>query len=107
MASASAQPGRGAAVRLYTAPMGTSDREDHSAPIAVASFATYGEAEVAQAKLRGYGIEAAIDDQIEGGTVVVEGEPGVIVEVPAADAEDARRILIEDDPALGDRVAES
>ncbi len=81
---------------LYTAPMNTADRDDHSEPVAVASFATYGEAEVAQAKLRGYGIEAAIDDQIEGGTIAVEGEPGVIVEVPAADADDARRILTEE-----------
>jgi hypothetical protein len=65
-------------------------------PVAVASYATEGEAEVAQAKLRAFGIEAALDDQIEGGTVVVDGEPGVIVEVRAADADDARRILTDD-----------
>ena len=58
-------------------------------------IATAGEAEVAKAKLAAYGIEAALDDQIEGGTVVVDGEPGVIVEVKAADADDARRILNE------------
>ena len=51
---------------------------------------------MAEAKLRAYGIESAIDDQIEGGTLPVEGEPGVIVTVRAADAEDARRILTED-----------
>ena len=94
-------------VGLYTAPMGAPDRDEHADPIAVASFATYGEAEVAQAKLRGYGIEAELDDQIEGGTLVVEGEPGVIVEVPAADAEDARRILSEGDAELGNSEAES
>jgi ApbE superfamily uncharacterized protein (UPF0280 family) len=77
--------------------MADADNEEHSDPIAIASFATTGEAEVAQAKLRAYSIEAALDDQIEGGTVVVEGEPGVILEVPAADAEDARRILSESD----------
>ena len=77
--------------------MSTTDRDEHPEPVAIASFATYGEAEVAVAKLRGYGIEAALDDQIEGGTVVVEGEPGVVVEVGAADAEDARRILTEGD----------
>jgi hypothetical protein len=82
--------------------MSSTDRADHSEPVAIASYATYGEAEVAQAKLRGYGIEAALDDQIEGGTVVVEGEPGVIVEVPAADAEDARRILSEGDDVDSD-----
>ena len=83
-------------VGLYTAPMSTADRDDHSAPVAVASFATYGEAEVAQAKLRAFGIEAEIDDQIEGGTLAVDGEPGVIVQVPAADAQDAQQILTVD-----------
>ena len=77
--------------------MSNTDTDDHSEPIAVASFATAGEAEVAKAKLGAYGIEAALDDQIEGGTVVVAGEPGVIVEVKAADAEDARRVLNDDD----------
>jgi hypothetical protein len=95
------------AVGLYTAPMGTSDRDEHSEPVAIASFATYGEAEVAQAKLSGYGIEAAIDDQIEGGTVVVQGEPSVVVEVRAADAEDARRILSEGAADLGNSQGES
>jgi hypothetical protein len=88
----------------YTAAMASSDVDDHSEPIAVASFATAGEAEVAQAKLRGYGIESALDDQIEGGTVAVEGESGVHLQVRAADAEDARRILGDDD--AGTEVAE-
>jgi hypothetical protein len=87
--------------------MGTAEGDEHSEPIAIASFATAGEAEVAKAKLRGYGIDTAIDDQIEGGTIVVEGEPGVIVEVRAADAEDARRILSEDDAGLGKSQTES
>ena len=60
---------------------------------------------VAKAKLAAYGIEAALDDQIEGGTVVVDGEPGVIVEVRAADAEDARRIL-DEGAAIGDTTDE-
>lgn len=72
------------------------DGDEHAEPVDVAQFATVGEAEVAQAKLRAYGIESAIDDQIEGGTLPVEGEPGVIVAVRAADAEDARRILTEE-----------
>lgn len=67
--------------------------DEHAEPVPVATCETTGEAEVVQAKLRAYGIEAAIDDQIEGGTLPVEGEPGVIVTVRAADAEDARRIL--------------
>jgi hypothetical protein len=78
--------------------------DEHSEPVAVASFATEGEAEVAQAKLRAFGIESALDDQIEGGTVRVEGEPGVLVQVPARDADDARRILDEDlDDDVSDR----
>ena len=73
-----------------------SDGNEHAEPIAVASFATTGEAEVAEAKLRAFGIESAIDDQIEGGTLPVEGEPGVILTVRAVDADDARRILTEE-----------
>jgi hypothetical protein len=77
--------------------MTTADPDEHPDPIAVASYATSGQAEVAKAKLSAYGIEAALDDQIEGGAIVVDGEPGVIVEVKAVDAEDARRILSEVD----------
>jgi hypothetical protein len=66
---------------------------DHAEPVAVASFATIGEAEVAQAKLTAFGIESALIDQVEGGVVPVEGEPGVFVGVRAADAADARVIL--------------
>ncbi len=75
--------------------MSTPDAGDHAEPVAVASFATEGEAEVAQAKLRAYGIEGALDDQIEGGAVPIEGEPGVVVEVRAVDAPDALDILAE------------
>ena len=82
----------------YTSSM---DSDQHSEPVAVASFATEGEAEVAQAKLRAFGIEAAIDDQIEGGTIVVEGEPGVIVQVRSSDADDARQILNEGGDSTG------
>jgi hypothetical protein len=87
--------------------MSSAEPDDHSEPIAVASFATAGEAEVAKAKLGAFGIDAAIDDQIEGGTIAVEGEPGVIVEVKAADAEDARRILNDNDALPGDPPADS
>lgn len=76
--------------------MSTDDQQDHAEPVAVAAFATEGEAEVAQAKLRAFGIESALDDQVEGGTLDVQGEAAVIVEVRAADAEDAQRILTGD-----------
>lgn len=76
------------------------DRDDHPEPTAVASYATEGEAEVAQAKLRAYGVESALDDQVEGGIVPIEGEEGVIVEVRAEDAADARAILTDEaDPS--------
>ena len=84
----------------------TADAEDHREPVAVASYATTGEAEVVQAKLRAFGIEAELVDQVEGGVILTEGEPGVFVAVPAADAEDALRILAEDGVADEDIAAE-
>ncbi len=77
--------------------MTADDVSDHPEPTAVASYATEGEAEVAQAKLRAYGVEAALDAQIEGGSIPVEGEDGVVVAVRAEDAADARDIL-DDEP---------
>jgi hypothetical protein len=69
----------------------------HEEPVIVASFATRGEAEVAEAKLRAYDIEASLDDLIEGGAIPVEGEPGINVVVRVGDVEDARRILAPED----------
>jgi hypothetical protein len=69
--------------------------DSNEEPEGVASFATKGEAEVAQAKLRAFGVDAALDDQIEGGAVPVEGEDGVLLEVRAEDAADAIEILRE------------
>jgi hypothetical protein len=66
---------------------------DHAEPVVVASVATAGEAEVVLARLRAFGIEAELDDQVEGGTVPVEGEPGVNIVVRGHDAAEARRIL--------------
>jgi hypothetical protein len=73
--------------------MTADETDDHPEPAAVASFATEGEAEVAQAKLRAFGIDAAIDDQIEGGVIPIEGEDGVVLAVRAEDAADAAEIL--------------
>ena len=67
----------------------------HAEPVALTSYSTVGEAEVAQAKLRAFGIEAELEDQVEGGLVLVEGEPGILLTVRAADADDARRIILE------------
>jgi hypothetical protein len=78
--------------------MTADDTDDHPEPVAVGSFATTGEAEVAQAKLRAFGVEAFIDDQIEGSVIPIEGEDGVILAVRAEDAVDAATILGPDEP---------
>ncbi|MEJ7799891.1 MAG: DUF2007 domain-containing protein [Ilumatobacter sp.] len=70
-----------------------SDSEQHPEPIVVASYAQRGEAEVTKAHLADNGIHAEIVDEVEGGTVPVDGEFGVRVLVPAADAETARQVL--------------
>jgi len=67
--------------------------EEHAEPVAVAAFTDVGEAEIAQAKLRAFGIEAFVDDQVEGGILPVEGDGSVLVLVRAADADDARTVL--------------
>lgn len=79
--------------------MTADDLNEHSEPTAVAAYATEGEAEVAQAKLRAYGVEAFLDDQIEGGTIPVEGEARIVVAVRGEDAADARAIL-EEEPVV-------
>lgn len=71
------------------------DEARHDDPVVVASFGTRGEADVAEAKLRAYGVNAAIEDPVEGGAVPIEGEPGVMVVVAPSDREDAVRILDE------------
>ena len=76
--------------------MTADDVNDPFEPTAVASFATEGEADVAQAELRAFGVDAVVEDQIEGGTVPMEGDDGVVVEVRAEDAADALEILRED-----------
>ena len=76
--------------------MTADDVNEHSEPTAVAAYTTEGEAEVAQAKLRAYGVEAFLDDQIEGGTIPVEGEGRIVVAVRGVDAADARAILEEE-----------
>jgi len=82
--------------------MSADDVNEYTEPTPVASYATEGEAEVAEAKLRAYGIDAALDDQVEGGTVPVEGEDGVVVAVRGEDAADAREILREEPAAPPD-----
>ena len=86
--------------------MTADDVNEHPEPTAVATYATTGEAEVAQAKLRAFGIDAQIDDHVEGGVIPIKGGFGVILAVRAEDAADAQEILRADpadpvDPAEG------
>ena len=68
--------------------------EDHREPVIVATYIDQGEAEIAMAKLRAFGIESFILNQAEGGTLpTVELPLGIAVEVKAADAQDAFQIL--------------
>lgn len=62
-------------------------------PVVVAVFASTGEAEVAQAKLRAAGVVSVVHDQVEGGTVPVDGESGVRLVVAAGDADSATAAL--------------
>ena len=80
--------------------MSGDDTAEHAEPATVGSFATQGEAEVAQAKLSGYGIESAVVDVVEGGAIPVEGEDGLALQVRAGDASDAAAILGESAPEL-------
>lgn len=70
-----------------------SEIDEHAEPVVVATHGDRGEAEVTKAHLTDNGIAAEIVDEIEGGTIPVDGEPGVRVVVPAQDAETARSIL--------------
>jgi len=71
----------------------STDEQHHPEPVAIAAFATLGEAEVAQALLRSAGIESSIDDQGEGGILPIQGGGSVSLEVKATDAEMAQALL--------------
>ena len=77
---------------------GPSGFDEHAEPVIVAVHTDRGEAEVTVAHLAANGVEAFVVDEIGGGTVPVEGEPGVAVAVRAVDAELARTVL-DADPA--------
>ncbi len=71
-----------------------SDANDiHAEPVTVSTFGSVGEAEVAQAKLRAFGVESEILDNDGGGVIPVDGDGGIELEVRAVDAEAAREIL--------------
>jgi hypothetical protein len=75
----------------------TDDSSDqHPEPVVVATYPDRGEAEVTRAHLAANGIEAFIIDEVEGGTLPVDGEAGVTVLVHGQDAEAARQVLASD-----------
>ena len=66
--------------------MSDSPPVDHRGPVVVATYVDLGEAEIAQAKLRAFGIEAEILDQAEGGVIpTIELPVGIGVSVRAVD----------------------
>ena len=67
--------------------------DPHPEPAVVATFPDRGEAEVVAAKLLGAGLDAVVVDEVEGGSLPVDTEPGVVVAVPASEAEAARAVL--------------
>lgn len=71
----------------------TNEQDPHPEPVIVGTFASVGEAEVGQAKLRAFDIESAIVDNDGGGVIPVDGDGGIELEVRAADAQAAAEIL--------------
>jgi hypothetical protein len=69
------------------------ETNQHAEPVTVAVHTDRGEAEVTVAHLAANGIEGFVVDEVEGGTVPVDGEPGVVVAVRAVDADRAQAVL--------------
>ncbi|HZB42042.1 MAG TPA: DUF2007 domain-containing protein [Ilumatobacter sp.] len=76
--------------------------DNHAEPVAVAVHPDRGEAEVTVAHLAANGIEAFIVDQVEGGTIPMDGEWGVAVVVKAVDGDLAREVLDADARSEGE-----
>jgi hypothetical protein len=72
--------------------------DEHPEPAVVATFRDRGEAEVVAAKLIGAGLDAVIVDAVEGGLVPIDGEAGIVVAVPATEADAARAVLADTPP---------
>lgn len=77
----------------YDPVMSDDPSSEHPEPVVVATYPDRGEAEVTVAHLAANSIEAFIVDEVEGGLLPVEGEPGVAVLVQADDAAAAREVL--------------
>ena len=75
------------------------NEQEHPEPVIVGTFASVGEAEIAQARLRAYGIDSALVDNDGGGTIPVDSDGGIDLAVRAADAQAAAEILTDTAPA--------
>lgn len=78
---------------------GMADEQEHPEPVIVGTFPSVGEAEIAQARLRAYGIDSALVDNDGGGTIPVDSDDGIDLAVRAADAQAAAEILTDTAPA--------
>lgn len=78
---------------------GMANEQEHPEPVIVGTFASVGEAEIAQARLRASGIDSALVDNDGGGTIPVDSDDGIDLEVRAADAQAAAEILTDTAPA--------
>lgn len=74
---------------------GSEIADPHAEPEIVATHAHRDEAEVSKAHLAANGIDSEIIDGVEGGILPVDGQVGVVVMVPADQAEAARAVLAE------------
>jgi hypothetical protein len=70
----------------------SNEQDAHPEPVTVGAYGSVGEAEIAQAKLRSFGIESVVADNEGGGTIPVEGEV-IALQVQAGDADVAREVL--------------
>jgi hypothetical protein len=75
------------------------NEQEHPEPVIIGTFASVGEAEIVQARLRAYGIDSALVDNDGGGTIPVDSDEGIDLEVRAADAQAAAEILADTAPA--------
>ncbi len=71
----------------------TDANDAHPEPVIIATFGSVGEAEIAQAELRAFGVQSEIADNDGGGVLPVDGDGRIELEVRAVDAEAAAEIL--------------
>ena len=81
--SAAQQPATGTSAAAVIR-SGMANEQEHPEPVIVGTFASVGEAEIAQARLRASGIDSALVDNDGAGTIPVDSDDGIDLEVRAA-----------------------